>query len=114
MTVMPSLREQVGPTIRRVRLEREQNLKELAGDAGVSYQGLSNIELGTKNTTVDTLDRIFDALGVEPVLALEEDRDLQFIRSTWNMLDESAKHALLVAVENARARYLRDRDAEAV
>ncbi|MEU9448919.1 XRE family transcriptional regulator [Streptomyces sp. NPDC048277] len=62
---------------RNVRLLREQrglSLAELARQAGLAKQTLSNLEQGTGNPTVDTLFSIAAALGV-PVTRLVAERE---------------------------------------
>lgn len=62
---------------RNVRLLREQrglSLAELARQAGLAKQTLSNLEQGTGNPTVDTLFSIAHALGV-PVTRLVAERE---------------------------------------
>ncbi|MGW0707537.1 helix-turn-helix domain-containing protein [Streptomyces sp. NPDC002643] len=62
---------------RNVRLLREQrglSLAELARQAGLAKQTLSNLEQGTGNPTVDTLFSIATALGV-PVTRLVAERE---------------------------------------
>ncbi|MEU9239716.1 XRE family transcriptional regulator [Streptomyces shenzhenensis] len=62
---------------RNVRLLRDQrglSLTELARQAGLSKQTLSNLEQGTGNPTVDTLFAIAAALGV-PVTRLVAERE---------------------------------------
>ena len=71
MNIMPILKHQIGPMIRRERQARGLRLEDVATEAGISIAGLSNIEKSVKNTTVDTLDRIFGALGIEPLLQLD-------------------------------------------
>ena len=58
----------LGERLRRVRLERELTLKQLATRAGVSISLISQIELARSNASVNTLDRLTRALG----LSLEE------------------------------------------
>lgn len=59
----------VGSRIRYLRKQRDLELQELARRAAVSRPFLSQIELGTANASVKTLQRIADALEV-PVVEL--------------------------------------------
>jgi len=64
--------ELVGRNIQRFRDERAISIAELARRAGVSKQTVSSLEGGEGNPTVDTLDRIGDALGVSVRALLTE------------------------------------------
>ncbi len=51
--------------VRQIRAARGLSQETLAVDAGVAAPYLSGIERGTVNPTVDVLDRLAGALGVE-------------------------------------------------
>lgn len=51
--------------LRRLRGERGLSQEVLAVDSGVAAPYLSGIERGVANPTVDVLDRLAEALGVE-------------------------------------------------
>lgn len=68
------LRSWFGAAVRRARAERGITQREAAALAGVSYQLISQIETGRVNTTVDTIEAIADALGIELVLVSEGSR----------------------------------------
>lgn len=66
-TAMPSLharREQIGQTIRSLRLQRELTQDQLAREAGITRPNLANIEAGKYSAGLDILNKIADALGV--------------------------------------------------
>jgi transcriptional regulator with XRE-family HTH domain len=54
----------VGRNVRRMRQERQLSLGDLAREAGLAKQTLSNLEGGTGNPTVETLLAVARALGV--------------------------------------------------
>lgn len=54
----------VGRNVRRIRVERRLSMSGLAGEAGLSKQTLSKIEMGEGNPTVETLEAIARALRV--------------------------------------------------
>lgn len=59
-----SLREQLGRTIRDLRKERGLSQERLAAEAGVHRSFVFRLERGDVNVSVDTLQRIAQALGV--------------------------------------------------
>ena len=59
----PDLRQLVGENIRRIRGER--SIMDLCADIGMSRAFWYDIEAGEKAATVDTLQRIAEALGVD-------------------------------------------------
>jgi transcriptional regulator with XRE-family HTH domain len=59
------LRHELGARIRAARIARALAQRELAELAGVSHQLVSQIEKGTVNTTVDTLEVVARALGLD-------------------------------------------------
>lgn len=58
--------------VRRLRLERQLSLGELARQARVAKQTLANLESGNGNPTVDTMVAVARALGVGPTWLLAE------------------------------------------
>lgn len=59
------MRTLVGRVLRRHRLEQERTLAEVARDAAVSVQYLSEVERGRKEPSSEILAAVCDALGVE-------------------------------------------------
>ena len=51
--------------LRRIRVSRGISQEKLAADAGVDRAYLGGLERQAENPTVDLLDRIADALGIE-------------------------------------------------
>lgn len=58
-------RTRVAWHVRRLRVERALSQEALAVDAGVDRSYVSGIERGTFNPSVDVLDRLAEALGVD-------------------------------------------------
>ena len=54
----------VGERIKELREKRGLTVNKLANLAGISQSYLRDVELGTKNPTVETLSYFFDALGI--------------------------------------------------
>lgn len=52
--------------IREIRTKKRITMTALAKAAGISAPYLHDIEVGNRNGSPDTMDRIAEALGVEP------------------------------------------------
>ncbi|MFG1992754.1 helix-turn-helix domain-containing protein [Actinoplanes sp. NPDC048988] len=61
----PLLRTLVGRVLRRHRLDQERTLAEVARDAAVSVQYLSEVERGRKEPSSEILAAVCDALRIE-------------------------------------------------
>jgi transcriptional regulator with XRE-family HTH domain len=61
--------------LRRLRLERSLTIAQLAAKAGVSSGMISQIERGTTNPSIRTLQRLRAALGVNLWEVLDQDAD---------------------------------------
>lgn len=60
----PLWREAAGSVIREERCRQERTLADVAGDAGVSTQYLSEIERGRKEPSSEVLEAVGGALGL--------------------------------------------------
>lgn len=56
----------VGEHLRMIRKEKGLTQEALAEIAGIARARISDIENAKKNTTLETLERIIDALGITP------------------------------------------------
>lgn len=54
----------VGANVRRVRIERNQTLADLAGALGISHQQLQKYETGTNRLSAGMLCNVAEVLGV--------------------------------------------------
>ena len=61
---VPLWREAAGAVIREERSRQERTLADVAGDAGVSTQYLSEIERGRKEPSSEMLEAVGGALGL--------------------------------------------------
>lgn len=68
----PSSKRVLACNLRRLRLERELSQDDLAAEAGVRQALISAIEVETANPTLETLDRVATALGIELAKLLEK------------------------------------------
>lgn len=67
------IRRLVGRNVRRLRLERGWTQEEFSERSGYGQSYLSELELGRRNPTVLTLHELAQALGVAPVILLQDD-----------------------------------------
>ncbi|GAA3846412.1 hypothetical protein GCM10022626_14270 [[Pseudomonas] carboxydohydrogena] len=68
----PSSKRILARNLRRLRLERGWSQDDLAAEADVRQALVSAIEVETANPTLETLDRVATALGVELAKLLEK------------------------------------------
>lgn len=61
------LQRRVGANVRRHRLDRGLSQEALADVLGVHRTFMGAVERGERNLTLQTLERIAERLGVEPV-----------------------------------------------
>lgn len=66
------LQHTVGRNIRRLRRERGLSQEELADEIGVHRTFMGGVERGERNLTLQTLERLAQRLGVDPVSLLKE------------------------------------------
>lgn len=64
MLSVTASRKKVGENIKRIRLEQGASQKQLAFEAGVSRELISQIERGQTNVTHDVLHAVAGALAV--------------------------------------------------
>jgi transcriptional regulator with XRE-family HTH domain len=64
---MDNVRVLVGERIRSLRKERGWSQEELGEKADLHHTYVGAVERGEKNASIDTLDKIADALGIEMV-----------------------------------------------
>ena len=64
MQPAPLWREAVGRVLRDERVARELRLSDVAGDAGVSTQYLSEVERGRKEPSSEVIEAVGGALGL--------------------------------------------------
>ncbi len=64
------VRDAIGTTLRRLRLERGKTLRDLARESLVSLPYLSEVERGRKEASSEILAALCRALGVPVVLVL--------------------------------------------
>lgn len=67
-----SLREIFASNIKLFRSKENLSQEELANRCGLHRTYLSDIERGTRNISIDNIDRIAKALNVSPSILLKE------------------------------------------
>ena len=55
----------IGKIIKKRRQELNLELKDLQDYSGINYASISDIENGKANTTIKTLEKLLDALGMQ-------------------------------------------------
>ena len=58
------LAEIFGENVRRVRLERGMTIEVLADEVGLAYTYVGQIERGSRNPTLDVVERIASVLNI--------------------------------------------------
>ena len=67
-----SYRERIGKELRRIREEKKLSLREVGAIAGITFQSVNKIESGKYSVTVDTLEKICNAIGAEFIIKKRE------------------------------------------
>ncbi|RDB64467.1 XRE family transcriptional regulator [Gordonibacter sp. 28C] len=71
----PNVKPDMGRRLRAYRTREGLSIRRLALMTGVDRTSINDIELGRLNTTVDTLSKLADGLGIElGMLFVDEDR----------------------------------------
>ncbi|RQU47895.1 XRE family transcriptional regulator [Burkholderia cenocepacia] len=63
----PYLRRRLAEHVRRLRLEREISQEALADQCGFHRTYVSQVERGATNITLDNVQKLATALGVDPI-----------------------------------------------
>lgn len=110
----------IGLKIRAIRIEKGIEQKDLATKAGISHSYLSNVERGTRNPALKTLDKIAAALEVPANKLLENEqkgRNLTYLyleniekQKVREQHEEQEKKVILVKKIKAKLNLLDLRD----
>lgn len=84
----------VGKVIRDLRKKKEISLRELAQTANISKSTLSNVENGNNNPSIETLEKIAKALGVQANELLGAKDKLNIAINSVNKISDMASEAL--------------------
>jgi len=57
--------QQIGKTIQQRRIYLNLTQKDVAEMAGITFKSISEIELGIRNPSINTLNKILEVLGLE-------------------------------------------------
>jgi transcriptional regulator with XRE-family HTH domain len=63
--IFPMNNQQIGKIIQERRDYLNLTQKDVAEMAGITFKSISEIELGIRNPTINTLNRVLDVLGLE-------------------------------------------------
>lgn len=67
MTLPSNIKTLLGTNLREIREIKGLTQEELAEQIGISHAPISKIENGEGNPTLDTIEKITDALGITPM-----------------------------------------------
>ena len=67
-----SYRESIGRELKRIRESKGFSLRETGERAGITFQSIGKIEAGKYSVTVDTLEKICEAIGAEVLIKERE------------------------------------------
>jgi transcriptional regulator with XRE-family HTH domain len=72
--VEPWLRQRIAANLRRERLSKQLSQEKLSVNCGLHRTYISQVERAANNLTIDNLQRIAEALGIDPqeLLALPD------------------------------------------
>jgi transcriptional regulator with XRE-family HTH domain len=59
------IKEKVGTRLREIRLKKELTQEALAKITGIERTFISHIEKGSRNVSIETLDKIFKGLNID-------------------------------------------------
>ena len=57
--------QQIGKTIQQRRIYLNLTQKDVAEMSGITFKSISEIELGIRNPSINTLNKILEVLGLE-------------------------------------------------
>lgn len=106
---MGSLREELGNRIRQMRVAAGLSQPALAKRAEMDYKYLGGVERGERNLTIDNIERILNALGIEPHQLwisgtgkpLSPDKaDLSVLNATVQKLDKTSRQQLTALAQH--------------
>jgi transcriptional regulator with XRE-family HTH domain len=100
---MGTLRQRFGANLRRLRQARRLTQERLADRAGLDPKYLGSVERGQENISLDRIERLARALGVDAVELLEPEergRDAGLVRAV------SRAEALLRRTKSGRRRLM--------
>lgn len=88
MNIWRAIMDDVGCRIRRLRKIRGMTMVQLAEKTGVSQGMISHIETGARSGTLETMQKIAEALGVPTGLLQDPEIDLEKIDYISQILHE--------------------------
>ena len=63
--LFPMNNQQIGKIIQERRDDLNLTQKDVAEMAGITFKSISEIELGIRNPSINTLNKVLDVLGLE-------------------------------------------------
>jgi len=78
---------ELGDIVRKLRLQRNMTIRDLADKTNLSYAYISQIENGKRTPTVETLNKLADALGVTVQYLIDAPRSEEIEKEDELFLD---------------------------
>lgn len=76
---------EMGEHVRFYRKNKNLTQEGLAFEAGISTKQLSDIELGKTNSSVVTMSKIANALGIQLELLIKEEKSIDFLKEAHDL-----------------------------
>ena len=87
MTLQGVNKMELGDIVRKLRLQRNMTIRDLADKTNLSYAYISQIENGKRTPTVETLNKLADALGVTVQYLIDAPRSEEIEKEDELFLD---------------------------
>lgn len=103
---------ELGDIVRKLRLQRNMTIRDLADKTNLSYAYISQIENGKRTPTVETLNKLADALGVTVQYLIDAPKAEEIVREDRLFLDMIKSTPAMKAIWDQIKDLSEDRQAE--
>jgi transcriptional regulator with XRE-family HTH domain len=112
MTLQGVNKMELGDIVRKLRLQRNMTIRDLADKTNLSYAYISQIENGKRTPTVETLNKLADALGVTVQYLIGAPKAEEIVREDRLFLDMIKSTPAMKAIWDQIKDLSEDRQAE--
>lgn len=112
MTLQGVNKMELGDIVRKLRLQRNMTIRDLADKTNLSYAYISQIENGKRTPTVETLNKLADALGVTVQYLIDAPKAEEIVREDRLFLDMIKSTPAMKAIWDQIKDLSEDRQAE--